>query len=233
MTLVKQLYALQELDLVLDRVQEQRDLVEQELTSPVTLETMKTALEEETERLRDVERQHRLQQLETESHRERSTRLDEQLYSGAVTNPRELEPLEREATHIHELLQQQDAGLLDLSLLAEESRKRCDHLEKELADTRIEWQSRQAELKERQESLAAERETVDTQRSNLAAALDASALQRYEALRRTKGGLAVAKVVRGLCQACRMSLPTQLQQRVRSGRQTVLCSSCGRMLLLS
>jgi predicted nucleic acid-binding Zn-ribbon protein len=58
-------------------------------------------------------------------------------------------------------------------------------------------------------------------------------LQRYEALRRTKGGLAVAKVVRGLCQACRMSLPTQLQQRVRNGRQTVLCSSCGRMLLLS
>jgi len=233
MTLVRQLYALQELDLILDRVQEQTDMVEQELTSPVTLEHVQTALEEETERLKEAERQHRLQQLETESHRERSTRLDEQLYGGGITNPRELEPLEREATHVHELLQQQDAGLLELSLLAEESRKRCGHLEKELADTRVEWQSRQAELNERLRSLVAERETADAQRSKLAAELDASAVQRYEALRRAKGGLAVAKVVRGLCQACRMSLPTQQQQRVRSGRETVLCSSCGRMLLLS
>jgi predicted nucleic acid-binding Zn-ribbon protein len=233
MMLVKQLFALQELDLALDRVQGQRDMVEQELTSPTTLEHVKTALEEETQRLKEAEGQHRVQQLETESHRERSTRLDQQLYGGAITNPRELESLERESAHVHELLQQQDAHLLELSLLAEESRKRCDHLEKELADTRAEWQSRQAELNQRLKSLAAEGETVDAQRSKLAAALDVSAVQRYEALRRAKGGLAVAKVVRGLCQACRMSLPTQLQQRVRSGRQTVLCSSCGRMLLLS
>lgn len=233
MTLVKQLFALQEWDLALDRVQEQSNLVEQELNSPVTMEHVKTALEEETERLKEFEGQHRFQQLETESHRERSTRLDQQLYGGAITNPRDLESLEREVAHVHELLQQQDARLLELSLQAEESRERCGQLEKELAETRVEWQSRQAELKERLISLAAEREDADAQRGKLAAALDASAVQRYEALRRAKGGLAVAKVVRGLCQACRMSLPTQQQQRVRSGRQTVLCSSCGRMLLLS
>ena len=56
-------------------------------------------------------------------------------------------------------------------------------------------------------------------------------LNRYEGLRRSKGGQAVAKVMRGLCQACRMSLPSQQLQRVRNGRQVVLCNNCGRILL--
>ena len=51
----------------------------------------------------------------------------------------------------------------------------------------------------------------------------------YEELHR----LAVAKMERGLCQGCRMALPTQQQQRVRNGRQTVLCNTCGRILFLS
>ena len=233
MTLVRQLYALQELDLALDRSQEQKDMVEQELTSPLALERVRTSLEEETERLKEAEQRHLLQRLEVESHRERSARLDEQLYGGTITNPRELESLEREATNVHELILQQDEGLLELSLLIQESRNRCDQLEKTLADNQIEWQSRQAELNERLKSLTAELESVAAQRNKLVSALDASEVQRYDALRRTKGGVAVAKVVRGLCQACRMSLPTQQQQRVRSGRQTVLCNSCGRILLIS
>ena len=64
----------------------------------------------------------------------------------------------------------------------------------------------------------------------MAAQVEPPLLQRYETLRQAKGGRAVAKVERDLCQGCRMSLPTQLRQRVRSGRQAVNCSSCGRML---
>lgn len=233
MTLVKQLYALQELDLALDRIQEQEETAQQELTSPLTLEHVETALKGETERLREVERTYPLQQLEAESQRERSASLDHDLYGGGITNPRELESLEREAAHVHELLQKQDAGLLELSLLAEDTRKRCEHLNKELANCRIEWQNRQRELNEQLKYLVAERGGVVAKRNKLAAGLDPSTVERYEGLRRTKGGLAVARVVRDLCQVCRMSLPTRQRQLVRSGRETVLCNSCGRILLLS
>ena len=232
MTSAKQLYSLQELDLTLDRIRDETDKAEADLGSDPGIEHMEKSLQDETERLSEVQSQQKIQQLETESQRERSTRLDTQLYGGDITNPRDLESLEQEASHARELLEQQDAELLELALQAEESVSKRDALKKELTDNQTTWQDRQTELQGNLERSAVERESVAAQRSDLAATLDPTFLQRYETLRRAKGGLAVAKVERGLCQACRMSLPTQQQQRVRNGRQTVLCSSCGRILFV-
>ena len=233
MTTARQLFSLQELDLTLDRIQEALAEAEKELNSGRNLDQVEAKLQEEDERLTEVRGRHRLQQSEAESQRERSTRLDAQLYGGDITNPRDLESLEQEANHARQSLEQQDSGLLELSMQAEESQERRDTLERELTEARAAWQDRQAELQIVLERCAKDRETVSSQRQNLAATLEQSAVNRYEGLRRAKGGLGVAKVERGLCQACRMALPTQLQQRVRSGRQTVLCSSCGRILFLS
>lgn len=228
----RQLYLLQELDLTLDRLQEEKAKAEQELSSGALTDQVETAFEEENERLPQVQSQHRLHLLEVETLRERSVHLESQLYSGEVTNPRDLESLGQEVKNVRELLEQQDAELLDLSVQAEESLSRRDSLEKELSDGRAAWQIRQAELQEQVDGWNLEVETASTKRKDLVDTLDASEVQRYEGLRQAKGGLAVAKVERGLCQACRMALPTQHQQRVRIGRQTVLCSSCGRMLIL-
>ena len=219
--------------MALDRIQEALAEAEKELSTGRDLDQVEANLQEENERLTEVRSQHSLQQLEAESQRERSTRLDAQLYGGDITNPRDLESLEQEANHARQSLEQQDSGLLELSMQAEESQERRDTLERELTEARAAWQDRQAELQIVLETCAKDRETVSSQRENLAATLEQSAVNRYEGLRRAKGGLGVAKVERGLCQACRMALPTQLQQRIRSGRQTVLCSSCGRILFLS
>ena len=233
MTITRHLYLLQELDLALDRLQEEKAQAEEELSSGLSDEHVETAFQEENERLDEVQTQHRLQQLETETLRERSTRLESQLYSGDITNPRDLESLQQEANQVRALLEQQDAELLELSVQAEESQNKRDSLEKELSDGRATWESRQAELQGQVERWNSEVETVSSQRKDLADTLDPSAVQHYEGLRKAKRGVAVAKVERGLCQACRMALPTQQQQLVRIGRQTVLCSSCGRLLILS
>jgi hypothetical protein len=86
-------------------------------------------------------------------------------------------------------------------------------------------------LNQQVDSLTTEEKELSAQRSQLAQTLDQSEVLKYDTLRRSKGGTAVARVERGLCQSCRMSLPSQHLQRLRSGRQTVNCSSCGRMLL--
>ena len=232
MTTTRQLYFLQELDLTLDRLLEEKAKAEQELSSGLSIDRLETAFSDENERLPEVQSQHRLQQLELETLRERSTHLEAQLYSGEITNPRDLESLGQEVDHVKELLEQQDSELSALAVQAEESRNRRDSLEKELSDRRAAWQIREAELQDQLNRSNLEMDTASTQRKTIVDTLDASAIQHYEGLRRAKGGLAVAKVERGLCQACRMSLPTQQQQRVRIGRQTVLCSSCGRILIL-
>ena len=232
MTTARQLYALQELDLALDQIDGEKSGAEAELDSGLVVSQIESALQDETERLLQFQSTLRIQQLEAENHRERSAHLDSQLYGGALTNPRDLNSLEQEATHARDLLQEWDAQLLELSVDEEGARSRCEALEKELAETQAAWDLRSAELAENLGRLNADREAIGGKRSTLAATLETSALRRYEGLRRSKGGLAVAKVERGLCQGCRMALPTQQQQRVRNGRQTVLCSTCGRILFL-
>ena len=233
MTSPKQLFSLQEMDLILDRLGGETRKAEKELSEGLGLDHVANALREEDERLLLVQGQRRDQQFEVETQRERSTKLDEQLYGGTVTNPRDLESLEKEASNARELLEQHDAELLNISVQAEEAQSKKDSLEKELADKNSAWEKRQAELESDTKRWTEERNAVVDQRSKLAATLDPVSVQKYEGLRKAKGGLAVARVERGLCQACRMSLPTQQQQQVRSGRQTVLCSSCGRILCLS
>ena len=229
----RQLYSLQELDLALDLIESQKSEAEQELAAGVGLDEVESAIEAEQQRLQEVDRQHRLQKLEADGLRERTVELDTRLYSGDITNPRELGSLEQEASHARNQLQQRDAELLELSSQAEESQKRHIALKKELSDALATWESRQAELTDRIKQVAVEQKSLAERRSQIVAMLDPADLKRYESLRITKKGRAVAKVERGLCQACRMSLPTQQLQRVRAGRQTILCSSCGRILFIS
>ncbi|HLF04727.1 MAG TPA: C4-type zinc ribbon domain-containing protein [Dehalococcoidia bacterium] len=232
MTTVRQLYSLQELDQALDRIECQRAEVEQALASRLALEKLETSLKDDQERLQDTQRLVRAQQMDVDSLRERSAQLDTRLYGGDVTNPRELPALEEEATRARDQLKQQDATLQELTQKVTDLQTRCGDLETELAEARAAWQSRQAQLGDQLKGLVSEREGIASNRTRLAAALSPAELHSYESLRQRKGGQAVARVERGLCHACRMSLPTQHLQRVRSGRQTVFCSSCGRMLFL-
>ena len=232
MTTTRQLYSVQELDLALAHIGSKKAEAERELAPRISLQEIEAALQGERDRLQQFQSSHRIDQLEVESLRARSAELETKLYSGAVANPRDLESMEKEVSNTRDQLQQRDASLLELSLKAEESRLTCDTLERKLSDTRTAWESRQAELKAQIEGLTTEQSKVTAQRAQLAATVEPTELNRYESLRKTKGGRAVAKVERGLCQACRMSLPTQQLQRVRTGRQTVLCSSCGRMLFI-
>ena len=232
MTTAKQLYALQEVDLDLDRVYRALEQAEGDLNIGISIENLEAALRDEEERLQEVELLRRDNQMETESRRERTEVLETQLYDGSMTNARDLEAMQQEAVNVRHLLEQGEALSLELSIQAEESQMRCASLGQELTETKSHWEAQQVERNRRVAGLRAEQNEYEKQRETLASGVDPATLQRYETLRKSKGGRAVAKVERDLCQGCRMSLPTQLRQRVKSGRQTVTCSSCGRMLFV-
>ena len=232
MATARQLYVLQEVDLDLDRVYRSLEEVEEELKIEISIENLQAALRDEQDKLQDVESRQRDNQMEIEARRARTDVLETQLYDGSMINARDLEALQLEAANVRHLLEQDEALSLELSIQVEETRSRCATLMLQLSDTRSKWEDQQEELNRRVSDLRAEQGEFEKQRELLASRFDPATLQRYETLRKSKGGRAVAKVERDLCQGCRMSLPTQLRQRVKSGRQTVNCSSCGRMLFV-
>ena len=67
-------------------------------------------------------------------------------------------------------------------------------------------------------------------RDGKAAEVDGAPKGLYESLRKSLGGLAVATIGRGMCNNCRLSLPMNVVQKARAGRELSQCPSCTRIL---
>ncbi len=231
MSTLKDLFSLQELDLELASIDSQMAQTERELGTGVRLEKLEQDLHNEGVKLEEFRTRMRVQRVEADIQRERAAELESHLYDGQITNPRDLESLEVEVASVKRMLDEQDSELLEISIEIDDSQKKHAEMEQQFVETKAKWEAKEAELTQLMTRLKAERERLAGRREELAATVDPASLRQYENLRRSKGGVAVAKVERGLCQGCRMALPTMHLQQVRTGRQTVLCSTCGRILL--
>ena len=208
MTSIKQLFCLQGLDLALDAIQSQKSRAEEELTARLELEQMETTLAEEQWKLSETQESHQSFRQEAEILRDRVPGLEERIYSGDLTTERELASAAQEAGHARKQLDDMEMRMLELTVVADNSRSRITSLESELEITRVDWESRQAELTQQVDELTSEEETLQVQRKDLAATVDQQELQKYDILRKRKGGTAVARWSEGFARpaACRCPL---------------------------
>lgn len=156
--------------------------------------------------------------------------LDARLYSGRVTNPKELDGLEKDSQMHKRLRSALDDKLLGLMDAVEQAQKDAaekahtlEHVESARAGDVERWSRERAALARRLDELNATRDQTR-------ASLDADALRAYDRLRQSKAGRAVAQIKRDSCGTCGVSVPTGLASRVRAGEEIVVCPSCGRIL---
>jgi len=86
------------------------------------------------------------------------------------------------------------------------------------------------QLAAREQNLKRELAELETNREDLAAAVDESARARYERLLRSKGENVVVGVQHGVCGGCHMRLPPQLLVQCQAQQELIACSNCGRIL---
>lgn len=87
-----------------------------------------------------------------------------------------------------------------------------------------------AQLGVREENLKKELAELETNREELASAVDSGARARYERLVKNKGENVVVGVQHGVCGGCHMKLPPQLLVSCQAHQELVTCSNCGRIL---
>jgi hypothetical protein len=111
----------------------------------------------------------------------------------------------------------------ELEPLVEKANEALSRLEDARPAQEAEWREAEAKLGDDLAALALEREEV-------LPLVAPNLIPMYESLRKSRAGVAVARVERNMCQGCRLSLPTGDVQKARTSQGTVLCSSCGRIL---
>ena len=227
---IKQLHDLQELDWEISTCEGTLEDVRSKLADDSAvvsardrLERIESQLEEPTTARRQM--QHVVQQLE-----EKIQAIEERLYSGAITNPRELSAYEDERVLVQGQRSTNEEKLLELMVEVEELQSSRKQAREELAKLEAERAIELEDLSDQEERLVSQLSELNKARDGTTPEIPSSILSDYQSLLKTRNGLAVAKVERGLCQGCRLALPTKELQRARGSQGSVRCSSCQRIL---
>ena len=233
MTTIRQLNEVQELDLDITRCGTSISSIANQIGDRTELQSMQEELDGLQNLLDSLKIEQRTQAVDAESLRDKVRDVDDKLYGGKITNPRELEASEKESTHLRNELQRLDDGLLRTMMSLEEAQEKYRSLEEALRQAEKNWKKSQSEMAKEQKGLQKTLATLEARRQSLVSGMERQQIKLYEDIRLTRGGQAIAKVERGRCRACSMALPTHQLQRARLGREPVLCSSCGRILFMS
>ncbi|HSP54150.1 MAG TPA: C4-type zinc ribbon domain-containing protein, partial [Dehalococcoidia bacterium] len=169
---------------------------------------------------------------EVDEVRSKASEMEAKLYGGTVRNPKELSDLDTDVRSLKREASRREDILLALMEEAKAAEAEARSAEVELSGIESAWQANRAHLLEEKAQLEPEVERLDAQRASQASGIDRGQLSLYEILRERRGGTAVAKVERGMCQGCRITLPMSALQKIRTGLGVVQCVSCERILLV-
>ena len=230
MTVAKQLYRLQEVDLEIESGERALAEVKSQLgESQAVIKTQKQ-LELEQKNLAELSRQQHSAEWEIDDIATKLAAAEEQLFSGRVKIPKELSNLQHEVEAFKTRRDQLEEKALEIIDKVEQSEASVAQMTKDLEKLTAEWQRQQKQLNDEMERLKATLADLKAKRQRLAGEIDSEAFEFYQTLRKGKG-IAVARVEQGICRGCRISLPTTDLQQARGGK-LVPCSSCGRILFL-
>jgi len=213
------------------------DRLHQELSQLDSGEHIRAKLERSRQRIEQIkaryeqsyaaaaEQERRLQEFD-----ERIRRAEADLYSGRITNPRELQLLQHEIEHAKQTREELEVQMLRMWETLETMKEEIDQLERDLQQLERLYEAHVEEYRQRKAALESEIAFHEREREKLAAQIDPDARQRYQTLRERLGGIAVAVVEQKACSMCHTLLTPYTLKRLENEDALITCESCGRLL---
>jgi predicted nucleic acid-binding Zn-ribbon protein len=213
------------------------DRLRQELNQLDSGERIRAKLEQTRQRMEDIkqryeasyaaaaEQERRLQELD-----ERIRRAEAELYSGRITNPRELQLMQQEIENAKKTRDELDLQMLQLWETLETMKRDIDASERDLRQIERFYEAHMEDYRQRKAALEGEIAFNEQEREKLAQQIDPEVRQRYQTLRERLGGIAVAVVEQKACSVCHTLLTPYTLKRLEIEEALITCESCGRLL---
>lgn len=230
---LRDLYDLQQLDWDIQKREEELADIRVRVADDSRRLNAKRQLDALETRLADLARPRRQTENNIQDIERRIAAIDVRLYDGSVTNPRELEAYQEERANMSGNRADEEDKLLELMIETDDTQALLDKA-REIFERIDGERSRELEsLKARHAQVSSELPEFKERRGELVSEQAPMTLAIYEQVRQLRGGQGAALVDRrGLCQGCRLVIPTTELQRVRTGDEIVQCGSCSRILIL-
>jgi predicted nucleic acid-binding Zn-ribbon protein len=231
LTTMRQLFDLHELDMSMGQCRTELESVEARLADGSALTNARAVKSKLEETGKELLRQHTSHSLVVEELQDKSNALEQRLYGGSIRNPHELESLQAESTYAKDQAKEAEDQVLELMIGLDENEEALASSKEKLDKMEQTWVQTQAVLSQDRTDLGSRIEQLTIARREIVSGIAAPILSQYEYVRNSHQGGAMAKVERGMCTGCRLTLPTGELQRVRAARELITCSSCGRILV--
>ena len=231
MSVAKQLYQLQEVELELESNEQALRQLTGQLGESQAVAKAEAELALERQHLEELQGQQHSVEWEIDDLTDKLTTAEETLYSGRIKNPKELTNLQHEVDGLKAKRNQLEDKALEIMDRAEHTTATVATMSSELERLEVEWHNQQQQLSDEIKQLETTLSDIKHKRELLSARIEPQVTELYYELKKQKRQ-AVAKVEQGICRGCRISLPTTELQQARSGK-LVQCGSCRRILFLA
>ena len=229
---IRQIYDLQLLDWDIQKREEDLAGILETLADDSERVSAGRRLDALQQKLDDLVEPRRRSESAIQQAEQRLSEIERRMYSGFVTNPRELEAFQEEQATLNRNRSAEEDRLLEYMVemeetqsLRDEARVAFEQIDGERNRLVAELGARRKELESELPELHRERQAVSSEQPQLILAI-------YETVRRSRGGQGVALMDnRGLCGGCRLTVTSAEMQRVRASREIVQCGSCSRILV--
>jgi len=154
----------------------------------------------------------------------------ETLYSGRITNPKELSGLQHEVESFKNKRNSLEEKALEIMEQVEAATSELAGLRLKLYEVEKNWRQQQQQLSDTIEELKIALSRLKKEQQQALTGIDDETVDCYRKLRQ-KRGKAVARMEQGICRGCGISLSTAELQRVK-GDRIIMCNNCGRILFV-
>jgi len=156
-----------------------------------------------------------------------------ELYSGEITNVKELEAAEKNINVTREKAARVEEKILELMDKIENGEERVRGLLKRLEEAKTQFRRLKEVYDNKKASLAQALNEIAEQLDDLERKVSPEHLAMYlELCRKFDDSKGVALLQKGVCSGCHMTVSFDLIKLSRSGSRDVFCDNCGRLLVV-
>ncbi|MGH2788473.1 MAG: zinc ribbon domain-containing protein [Actinomycetota bacterium] len=160
-------------------------------------------------------------------------REEGRLYSGSVSNPKELNALRAEIEMLKRQRSELEEGLLEAMVQRDGLKETLDSLEKERAEVSDRADELSGQVSATTGEIDAELKQHTAARGELIGGIPKDLVVLYEKVRDAKHGVGAARLVDGMCEGCHTKLPAKEVERLRAERGLQRCDNCRRILVVA
>jgi predicted nucleic acid-binding Zn-ribbon protein len=221
---------LQELDDQIDRLKaENESIPEKKQDLEEGLEAHRASVDAGKQESVELAKKRKELEIELEEGNTKKERFKHQL--SQVKSNREYEALQHEISALEEKNSGLEDRILEIMDRSEQIARKTVEWEQNLKAETDRVAKAQADLDRQRADLEAKIAIKADERKRLVMDMDATLLKRYDRIRASKGGMAVATVNTGACGGCFRRIPPHEMQNLKRDDRIITCEGCGRILI--